>query len=122
MTPLYSVLNAVYRARDASFASVQMIYSNKTEADILLRAELDAINADETAPHIQVTHTLTRATGEVTGGNVCRGRVSVEMLQSLGFPAPGPDVFFYICGPVPFNEACKAMLKAAGYLDSMVFV
>lgn len=60
--------------------SVKMLYSNKTEADILLREELDAINADTSSPHIQVTHTLTRSTGEASGTNFKSGRVTLEML------------------------------------------
>lgn len=46
ITPLFNVMDAIYRARDTSITTVKMLYSNKTEADILLREELDAINAD----------------------------------------------------------------------------
>ena len=37
ITPMLSVMDAVYRAQDTSFSCVKMLYSNKTEADILCR-------------------------------------------------------------------------------------
>lgn len=80
LTPLYSALNAIHKGKDQHVKQVHMIYSNKTEADILMRAELDAINADESAPHIKVTHTLTRASEDIAEDNVLRGRVTFEML------------------------------------------
>ena len=45
ITPLFSVMDAIYRARE-SCIEVKMLYSNKTVDDILLRNELDNINAD----------------------------------------------------------------------------
>ena len=60
ITPLFECMDAIYRARDKNI-TVKMLYSNKTEADILLREQLDAINDDASAENIQVTHTLTRA-------------------------------------------------------------
>ena len=60
ITPLYKCMDSIYRAKDPEM-TVKMLFSNKTEADILLREELDAINADASAPNISVTHTLTRA-------------------------------------------------------------
>ena len=119
ITPLFECLDAIYRARE-QVVDVKMLYSNKTEADILLREELDAINADASAPNISVTHTLTRAEGEVTGDNIVRGRVSIEMLQSLGFPAPSDETFIFTCGPSAFNKAIKEFLLAAGYTEDMI--
>ena len=37
ITPLLSVMDGIYRAKDMSVTSVKMLYSNKTEADILCR-------------------------------------------------------------------------------------
>jgi len=36
LTPLFEVMDAIYRAKEQGI-SVNMLYSNKTEADILLR-------------------------------------------------------------------------------------
>ena len=59
ITPMFSIMDAIYRAREQNM-SVKMIYSNKTCSDILIKDELDAINADESMPNISVTHTITR--------------------------------------------------------------
>ena len=37
ITPLLSVMDAIYRAKDTSIETVKLLYSNKTEADILCR-------------------------------------------------------------------------------------
>jgi len=37
ITPLFSVMDALHRAKDMSVTTVKMVYSNKTEADILIR-------------------------------------------------------------------------------------
>lgn len=120
ITPLFSVMDAIHRGKDSTITQCSMIYSNKTEADILIREQLDAINADASAPHLKVTHTLTRAAEDVAAENVTRGRVNIEMLRSSGFPEPAEDVGIMICGPKGFNEACKALLLANGYTDSML--
>ncbi len=120
ITPLFSVMDAIYRGKDSTITNCNMIYSNKTEADILIRERLDEINADESVPHMKVTHTLTRVEEDVAASNVTRGRVNFEMLQSSGFPEPGDDTFIFICGPSAFNKACKEMLTANGYTEEMM--
>mmetsp|Transcript_31296 Transcript_31296/g.41417 ORF Transcript_31296/g.41417 Transcript_31296/m.41417 type:complete len:292 (-) Transcript_31296:82-957(-) len=122
LTPLYSVLNALYLSKDTHVKQCHMLYSNKTDADVLMRQELDAINADASAPHIRVTHTITRATEDSAASNVLRGRANIEMLRSLeGFPAPGDDVLIAMCGPKSFNDACKTFLLENGYTEEMIF-
>ena len=37
LTPMLSVMDAMYRAKDTSISCVKMLYSNKTETDILCR-------------------------------------------------------------------------------------
>lgn len=57
LTPIFSIINAMRLAKDTA-VQVDMIFSNKTENDILLKEELDAINSE--CPNIRITHTLTR--------------------------------------------------------------
>ena len=66
---------------------------------MLCRAQLDAIHADQNAPNLTVHHTLTRVEGDVAGDNVLRGRVNIEMLQSLNFPEPSEETLIFSCGP-----------------------
>jgi len=119
ITPLYSILNSVYLAREDDM-DVKMLYSNKNVDDMLLREELDAINADVSAPNVSVTHTLTREQGDVSAP-ILKGRVSIEMLRQLGFPEPSDETFYMLCGPSPFNAACKEVLLAAGHSEERIF-
>jgi len=72
-------------------------------------------------PHISVTHTLTRVEGDVSGANVVKGRVNLEMLQSLNFPEPSEDTLIFSCGPAALSKATKAFLLEAGYTADMIF-
>jgi len=119
ITPLFSIMDAIYRARE-NCIDVKMLYSNKTLDDILLRSELDTINSDASAPNISVTHTLTREQRDLAAPLI-KGRVSIEMLQQLGFPEPSPETLYILCGPRPFNQACKEMLISAGHAAGNVF-
>lgn len=119
ITPLYSVLNSIYKAREEGI-SVKMLYSNKTVDDVLCKELLDQIHQDETASNISVAHTLTRHEGDPPAGFL-KGRVNIEMLQSLGFPEPSEETLIMICGPAAFNKHVKELLTAAGYADDMIF-
>ena len=59
ITPIFRVIDTIYRAKDKE-VTVNLLFTNKTEADMLLREELDAINADKSMPNFKVSHTLTR--------------------------------------------------------------
>ena len=78
IAPHFSILDAIYRARE-NCIEVKMLYSNKTLDDILLRRELDAINADASAPNISVTHTLTRVRSDLAPP-LLKGRIDIEKL------------------------------------------
>ena len=119
ITPLFSIMDAIYRARE-SCIEVKMLYSNKTLEDILLRNELDAINADDSAPNISVAHTLTREHGELPAP-LLKGHASIEMLRQLGFPEPSDETMYILSGKSPFNAACKAFLLEAGHSEDRIF-
>ena len=119
ITPLLSFLDAVYRAKDPNIECCRLLYSNKTEADILCREQLDAINADESAPNFTVAHTLTRVDADVPG--MLRGRVNIEMIRSLNFPEPSEETLIFSCGPSAQTKAIKAFLLEAGYSESMIY-
>lgn len=119
ITPLFSIMNAIYKAREEGI-SVKMLYSNKTVGDVLCKDLLDQINNDASVSNISVAHTLTRHEGEPPAGFL-KGRVNIEMLQSLGFPEPSEETLIMICGPAAFNKHVKEILAAAGYTEEMIF-
>lgn len=121
ITPLLSLMSAIHKAKDSTIECCKMIYSNKTEADILCKDELDAIDADESMPNLTVVHTLTRVQGDSSDPRILRGRVNIEMLRAQNFPEPSDETLIFSCGPAAQTKAIKEFLLAAGYSETMIF-
>ncbi|MBN9669551.1 FAD-binding oxidoreductase [Roseibium aggregatum] len=79
----------------------QLIFANKTEADIICRKEL------ETMDGLKVDHVLSDE--DVTGTR--HGEVDVDLIQDL---VPDLDRRFYLCGPPPMMDAVRKALKTLG--------
>jgi len=101
ITPMYQIMQFI--ADNKLSINCQLLFSNKTESDILIQNELDNI-----AKHgnMEVQHTLTRHQGEPPKRMKC-GRVNSDMMKSV---FRQPDLIL-ACGPPQFNKAVK---EAAG--------
>jgi ferredoxin-NADP reductase len=87
---------------------MRLVYSARTEHDLLYRVELEQLVSDVRS----VTVTLTREDGAEWTGR--RGRVDHELLTEPGWaPADRPECF--VCGPTPFVEAVADYLSAMGH-------
>ena len=95
------------------------ICSNRTQADILFRRELEELERAHPT-QLKVIHTLTRESDRgVFGSNIRRGRLSVELLKEL---IPEPDTcLVYACGPAigPWE---KAKAKSTGTVPAPRFL
>ncbi len=112
ITPLMSIVR--YLTDNAWFGQIYLLFSNKTEADIVFRRELDSLAAR--FPNLHVTYTLTRATPETWTGR--RGRIDAAMIAEII-----PDAIrtpFYICGPSPMIEAAKQDLRSLGVPEEFI--
>jgi ferredoxin-NADP reductase len=82
----------------------KLIFSNKTEKDIILEDEFEDILGD---------HFINAITDEEPNGDhiFLDGFIDKEFLESQidDFDQP-----FYVCGPMPFNEAIMGYLKELG--------
>jgi ferredoxin-NADP reductase len=100
ITPLRSICK--YCADKKLPTSIVMLYSNKTEDEIVFRDQLDELA--KTDPNIQVKYVLTRQ----PDWKGLKGHVDGEMIK-----AQMPDYkdrTFYICGPPSMNQALKKAL------------
>ena len=112
ITPLLSVATASILGKDG--LEITMLYSNKTEDDILCKSQIEALQK-EGQDKFKAHHTLTRNKDENWKG--LTGRVDFKMFQECGFPAPADDVFIFICGTPGFNKTCHDMLNENGYTE-----
>ncbi|OJJ44442.1 hypothetical protein ASPZODRAFT_793977 [Penicilliopsis zonata CBS 506.65] len=98
ITPAYQVLAHMLLTPDDE-TKIRLVDANKAEEDILMRDEMDQLQA--TYPDkFQVVHVLSRPSKTWQGE---RGRIDKERLQKYSF-APGDDSAVFVCGPPPLIE------------------
>jgi ferredoxin-NADP reductase len=102
ITPLRSICK--YCADKKLPTSIVMLYSNKTEDEIVFRDQLDEIAKAE--PNIQVKYVLTRQPDWKGLKRHVDGEMIKEQIPDY------KDRTFYICGPPSMNQALKKALGA----------
>jgi ferredoxin-NADP reductase/DMSO/TMAO reductase YedYZ heme-binding membrane subunit len=93
---------------------IDLVFSVKTEKDIIFRDELDALGRRH--PNLHVSITLTRDEGARWTGE--RGRISGAMLERIV-----PDIAarrVHICGPTEMIEATRPMLRDLGVPEGSI--
>lgn len=100
ITPFIAILRA-RRAREGSLDGSTLVFSNATEADIILREEWEAM------PGLRTIFTVT---DERVDG-LRHGKIDAEMIEA---EADGLDSVFYLCGPKPMEYELRDALKARG--------
>jgi len=108
VVPLMAMLR--HRERMRSKTPARLLYSSRTLADIIYRAELDRLaNASD---GLEVYHTLTREKPD--GWKGFTRRVDKSMMQEVAWPKEQMPAV-YICGPTTFVEAAASLLVSMGY-------
>lgn len=109
ITPLMSILR--YLVEHKWSGEVYLVYSNKTERDIIFREEIESIQ--RRFPNLHSTLTLTRANGTEWAG--ATGRIDAELLSRVI-----PDVTnipFYVCGPADMLASAREILRGLGVAE-----
>lgn len=123
ITPMYQLIRAMLDDKQDT-TRMWLLYANRSEDDILLGAELDALAAANPA-RFTLVHTLSRPSAAATWQG-CTGRVSAEMLATHMPPARGEgdaagDVALaFLCGPGGMQDSCYRHFYAMGYPDERV--
>jgi len=114
IAPLAAML--AYRYEAAAGLPTRLLYSARTEEDIIFRSQLNAwVEKD---PALAVTVTLTR-----TAPSAWRGyqrRIDLEMLREVAFP-PTQTPLAYVCGPTSMVEKAADHLVSLGYPPARIF-
>jgi ferredoxin-NADP reductase len=110
VVPLMAMIRQ--RALDSARAPMRLLYSARSEGDLLFRGELD-----HTEQGVHVRYTLTRSQPQGWAGY--RRRVDRAMLEEAAWPVDrGPQAF--VCGPTTFVEHVADLLLEIGYLPAVV--
>lgn len=106
ITPLMSMLRSLI---DQNWeGQIYLIFSCKTESDIIYREELETLQ--QRCPNFHLTVTLTRAEGTDWSG--ARGRIDAQLLTQT---IPNlTDIPFYLCGPGAMLTATRDLLRQLG--------
>uniref|UniRef100_A0A6A7FNF7 NADH-cytochrome b5 reductase n=1 Tax=Hirondellea gigas TaxID=1518452 RepID=A0A6A7FNF7_9CRUS len=116
VTPMLQLVRQVLRD-DSDNTQLALLFANQTEADILLRDELDHL-ATEHADQFKVWYTVDRPE---EGWKYGSGFVSSDMISSHLFP-PSDNPLTLLCGPPPMvNFACIPNLEKLGHNAAMRF-
>lgn len=115
ITPMVQVARHILASKED--IEIRMLVANQTEADILMRPELERMAVE--FPNVKVYFTLDRPP---TGWRQGSGFVTEEMLKQAKMPAPGPNSQILLCGPpAMINVACLPALEKMGYSkDSII--
>ncbi|MFB6215452.1 MAG: ferredoxin--NADP reductase [Candidatus Aenigmatarchaeota archaeon] len=87
---------------------ITVIYSNKTQKDIIYREDLERLA--QTSENIDVFHTLTRE--EPDGWDGETGRIDEDMVEK--YVDNIQDKLWYVCGPMDMAKAMEDMLSDMG--------
>lgn len=114
ITPFISIFRHLHK--EGSLSGNTLIFSNKSEDDIILRDELKNMLGSNFINVITQTEPDSYANPDLT---YLKGFIDKEFLQNT---IDDFDRHFYVCGPPPFNEAMLDALKAQGANpDALIF-
>lgn len=107
IVPLRAIIRE--RQRSGSDVPVRLLYSSRTQADVIYQPELDSYgNGDG----IAVSYTLTR--DQPPGWTGRTGREDAALLARAAWPADKEPLAF-VCGPTSFVETVAEGLVGLGY-------
>ncbi|KAK2007631.1 oxidoreductase NAD-binding domain-containing protein [Colletotrichum eremochloae] len=109
ITPMYQLIRAICED-DRDTTEVSLIYANRSEADILLRDELESF-ARRYPANLKLHYLLDTPPDNWTYGV---GYVTKEMMAER-FPAPGDGARVMLCGPPGMVAAAKKSLADLGF-------
>ncbi|KAJ5772005.1 hypothetical protein N7520_002534 [Penicillium odoratum] len=109
ITPMYQVIRAICE-NDTDTTEISLIYANRSEADILLREELETF-ARRYPQNLKIWYMLDTAPENWTYGT---GHVDSSVLEAH-LPPQSPETKILLCGPPGMITATKKNLAGLGF-------
>lgn len=117
ITPMYQVAQHILRNPEDK-TKVSLLFANKTDDDILLKAELDELAAKH-AGQFSVEYVIDKAVKDKNWKGSL-GHINDEMIRAH-LPGPSDDTAVFLCGPPPMIEkACIPNLKKEGHSEDNI--
>jgi len=111
ITPMLQILRHILHKEKGSNIQIWLLFANKTENDILLQKELEAV------PGLNLWYTLDNPP---VGWKYGEGFITKEMLEEH-MPPPSAQTQILMCGPPPMLKyACVPNLEKLGYTPDMM--
>ncbi|XP_036376180.1 NADH-cytochrome b5 reductase 3 [Megalops cyprinoides] len=116
ITPMLQIINAVMKdPQDDTMC--YLLFANQTEKDILLRPELEEIQANHPS-RFKLWFTLDRVPDD---WQYSQGFINEDMIREH-LPPPADDTLILMCGPPPMIQfACNPNLDKVGHSSSRRF-
>ena len=108
VVPLMAMLR--HRAAAGSTTPTRLLYSSRSQEDVIYRDELDRLAGS--GGGLIVKHTLTRS--QPAGWKGYARRIDRAMLAEVAWPKEQSPLIF-VCGPTPLVEAVAGLLVDIGY-------
>jgi ferredoxin-NADP reductase len=106
ITPVLSVVKSALATTDRR---VRLLYANRDERSVIVRAALDALMAEH-GDRLEVVHHL----------DTEQGFIHSDLVRD--FVADDLDADFYLCGPGPFMDVIEDALHVASVPSEQIFV
>eukprot|EP00635_Sarcinochrysidales_sp_CCMP3193_P014431 CAMPEP_0118902616 /NCGR_PEP_ID=MMETSP1166-20130328/7822_1 /TAXON_ID=1104430 /ORGANISM="Chrysoreinhardia sp, Strain CCMP3193" /LENGTH=337 /DNA_ID=CAMNT_0006841827 /DNA_START=41 /DNA_END=1055 /DNA_ORIENTATION=+ len=111
ITPMLQIISAILKDPEDS-TKLSLLFANQTEADILVRDHLEALQKKHPDRFTTLWYTLDRPPKNWTYSS---GFVDADVIKAK-LPPPGDSTLVLMCGPPPMIQyACKANLDKLGY-------
>jgi len=120
ITPLLAITRRILDNAPTDSTRISMLYTNKTEEDIIFRKELEAY-ANQHPSQFSLSLTLTQQTTFNSGGNSPHsiGRFDAEMIDKAmkagDAHAKRDDILMLICGKKSMIKAARSLCEQLGY-------
>ncbi|EDO18237.1 hypothetical protein Kpol_543p67 [Vanderwaltozyma polyspora DSM 70294] len=106
ITPLYQLIHAITKNPNDK-TKIRLFYSNKTSQDVLMKKELDELQA-KYPDQLRITYFITTPDKGYKGES---GFISKEFIASNA-DKPSPKSHVFVCGPPPFMNAYSGDKKS----------
>ncbi|KAK8096596.1 nitrate reductase [Apiospora kogelbergensis] len=111
ITPMYQLIRAICE-NERDLTEVSLVYANRSEADMLLRAELEAF-ARRYPKNLKLHYLVDEAPAHGKWAHGV-GRVNKDVMAKH-LPAPAADTKIMLCGPPGMVKGASATLVELGF-------